>query len=138
MNPIYYQLIEIQNFLFEIGAELAGYYKNKENSIIKDEDITQIEQWIDSFNEELPEIRAFILPGGSVIASHIHICRTICRNLERRVVEAFYEDKSIQIYEIQIQYFNRLSDYFFILARYINFILSYEELLWESKRKKEK
>ncbi len=129
------QLIEIQNLLFEIGAELAGYYKNQNQSILKEEDVALLENWIDAYSEQLPQMRAFLLPGGSVISSQIHICRVICRKVERYLVKIFYNNKEILIFEILIQYFNRLSDYLFVLARYVNFIKQIQEIEWHSKRK---
>lgn len=129
------QLYWVQNLLFEIGAELAGYYKNQNESILKKEDIEKLEKWIDKYSEILPELRAFILPGGSIISSFIHLCRTHCRKLERNLVKVFYENKEIQIFDIMIQFFNRLSDYFFILSRYCNFVLNIKETEWHSTRK---
>ncbi|MFN3604690.1 MAG: cob(I)yrinic acid a,c-diamide adenosyltransferase [Leptonema sp. (in: bacteria)] len=135
LEKIIPQILWIQNLLFEIGSELAGYYKNQNQSILKENDVTTLENWIDEYSEILPKIRAFILPGGSLISTQIHICRTLCRKLERRLVQTYYENKEIKIFGILIQFFNRLSDYLFVLARYCNFISNIKEREWQSTRK---
>lgn len=138
LNGKLYQLLEdlttIQNLLFEIGAELAGYYKEN-RSILEQDDIVFLEKRIDQMEEELPKLRVFVLPGGSMIASFLHICRTQCRNLERQLVYAILE-KHLPINEMMIAYFNRLSDYFFVTARYSNYLLGINEIEWRSERKK--
>lgn len=122
----------IQNKLFVIGSHLAtdtNKTKIAEVSIIRPTDITKIEQEIDKMNAELPELRAFILPGGCVEASFCHICRTISRRAERRIVEI---QKSYKTDNQIIIYVNRLSDYFFTLARYISLKIGAKEILWNS------
>lgn len=138
MNDKLHQLLEdltnIQNLLFEIGAELAGYYKDNK-SILKEDDIVFLEKQMDKMDEELPELRVFILPNGSTVSSFLHLCRTHCRTLERQLVYAIFE-KNIPINEMMISYFNRLSDYFFVAARYSNHVLGINEIEWRSQRKK--
>jgi cob(I)alamin adenosyltransferase len=80
-------------------------------------------------NADLPELRAFILPGGCIEASFCHICRTISRRAERRIVEV---SKFYTIDNHVIIYTNRLSDYFFTLARYISLKIGAKEILWNS------
>jgi cob(I)alamin adenosyltransferase len=133
LNHLFNEFLKIQNLLFELGAELAGYYKDN-NSILKEEDITFLELSIDKMNEKLPELRSFILPGGSMISAFLHLCRTYCRNLERKLVYAIVEEKLL-INELMISFFNRLSDYFFIASRYTNYIIGYKEIEWKSIRK---
>lgn len=133
INQLLEDLIRIQNLLFEIGAELAGYYKDHQ-SILKEEDVNFLEQQIDKMEEELPELRVFILPNGSLISSFLHLCRTQCRSLERQLVYAIIE-KNLPINEKMISFFNRLSDYFFIAARYSNYHLGISEIEWRSERK---
>ncbi|MFZ4581522.1 MAG: cob(I)yrinic acid a,c-diamide adenosyltransferase [Paludibacter sp.] len=122
----------IQHRLFVIGSYLAtdtNKTKIAEVSIIRSKDIEKIEQEIDKMNAVLPELTAFILPGGCVEASFCHICRTISRRAERKIVEVskFYNiDNHIIIYT------NRLSDYFFTLARYISLKIGAKEILWNS------
>lgn len=138
LNPqikqIWDEFIQIQNLLFEIGSELAGYYKNNQ-TILKEEDIIFLEKSIDRMNETLPALKSFILPGGSIISTFLHLCRTHCRKLERKLVFAIKE-KQLDINEKMIQYFNRLSDYFFVASRYVNFVLGFQERQWQSTRKK--
>ena len=125
-------LESIQNTLFVIGSHLATDTEKTslhQNSIICDADIVKIEKAIDKMNVELPELRAFILPGGSIEVGFCHVCRTISRRAERRIIEmniVYGVDKEI------IVYVNRLSDYFFTLARYASFNIGAKEILWKS------
>jgi len=113
------QLNELQHVLFNLGSELAG--SNQYN--ITKININLLEQQIDSMAEQVAPLTKFILPTGSVPCSQAHICRTICRRLERRVL--LINDKKHQTLQIWI---NRLSDYFFQLARFIN---DQKETTWE-------
>jgi cob(I)alamin adenosyltransferase len=79
---------------------------------------------------ELPTLKHFILPGGDSVVSYTHVCRTICRRAERRVV-AVHADEPIDTNIIL--YLNRLSDYFFVLGRFIGMQKGIEEIKWESK-----
>jgi len=125
-------LEKIQNKLFVIGSHLATdtvVTEISKKSIIFDSDITFIEDEIDKMNADLPELRAFILPGGSFEGSFCHICRTISRRAERRIVELenlYIIDKHI------VMYVNRLSDYFFTLARYVSLKINAKEILWNN------
>jgi len=122
----------IQNKLFVIGSHLAtdtNVTKISEKSIVTENDIAKIETEIDKMNEILPELRAFILPGGSVEASFCHICRTISRRAERRIIEL---DNLYPIDNHVIVYVNRLSDYFFTLARSISYRIGAKEILWNN------
>ncbi len=109
----------IQHNLFVIGSYLATDQEKTSASsfLISEEKILQVEHEIDRLNEQLPELTSFILPGGSIAAANAHICRTISRRAERKIVTLSKEHNvDIQI----IKYINRLSDYLFTLARYIN------------------
>lgn len=107
----------IQHKLFTVGSYLATETEAlspKVASIIKDSDIKFIESEMDRIDSELPPINRFILPGGSESASRAHICRSVCRRAERcayRVQAEYPVDENIMIF------INRLSDYFFLLAR---------------------
>lgn len=107
----------IQHKLFTVGSYLATETEAmppKAASIINDSDIQRIEDQMDVIDNQLPAIRKFILPGGSESASRAHICRSICRRAERciyRVKAEYPVDENIMIFV------NRLSDYFFLLAR---------------------
>jgi cob(I)alamin adenosyltransferase len=91
--------------------------------------IRQLEQEIDTIQQELPERQGFILPGGTQAAAQAHVCRTVCRRAERRIV-TLAETANVTP-EVQ-QYINRLSDYLFILAKKLNFIAGKSEKIWEN------
>lgn len=127
-------LISTQHLLFEVGSELAGYVpRDSVGSVIYESDIQSVEREIDRLTELLPEIRLFILPGGSKPASALHIARTVCRRLEREILK--YVAEGGQVFSELRVYLNRLSDYLFTAARYANLILSVDEITWKSRTK---
>ena len=87
-----------------------------------------LEDWIDALDEQTPKIRAFVLPGGCVLASEAHVARTVCRRAERRLLDLSDEE---YVDPAVITYINRLSDYLFIAARYFNFLKGEEEVVWK-------
>jgi cob(I)alamin adenosyltransferase len=108
-------LSKIQHSLFNIGSYLANEkLENKEISTINQSDILFLENKMDEFVAELPELKNFILPSGHILASQSHIARTVCRRAERNIVKLSQE---IEVNEIVLKYVNRLSDFLFILAR---------------------
>ncbi|MDO8260897.1 MAG: cob(I)yrinic acid a,c-diamide adenosyltransferase [Candidatus Magasanikbacteria bacterium] len=111
----------IQNKLFEVGAQLANPTKVRANNIenfeVKETDVTKIEKLIDQFDSELPELKNFILPSGTIAATQLHLSRAICRRLERLLVKL---SKNEELNPILIKYINRLSDLLFVLARVEN------------------
>ena len=121
-------LFDIQNRLFNLGSSLAS---DPEKSMVTPDvqlaDLEQLEQEIDRMNETLPDLKNFILPGGHPTVSHIHVARTICRRAERLVV-ALQESEPVD--GILIQYLNRLSDYLFVLGRFVGKALDAEEVVW--------
>lgn len=111
-------LLDIQQDLFVLGAELANPKSLKdENMLVKKEMISTIERRIDDFESELPPISYFILPGGTTESSLLHICRTVIRRAERSAVALSKEQK---INQDILTYLNRLSDLLFVLARVTN------------------
>jgi cob(I)alamin adenosyltransferase len=128
-------LREIQDRLFTIGSALACD-PNKEISMkipdLKESDIILLEKEMDGMNEKLPEMKSFILPGGHTTVSTAHICRTICRRTERITVELDALEPIGQ--PLIIKYLNRLSDYLFVLARYIGFLSGVEEIKWKPRK----
>lgn len=123
------QLYAIQSLLFDLGAYLATPSNPTENIELGflEEAVKQMESWIDALDEKTPKIKNFILPGGSELSAHCHVARTVCRRAERRILAL----SSQEFVDPQVlSYFNRLSDYLFILARYINFKLDIEEIVW--------
>ncbi|MFH0949237.1 MAG: cob(I)yrinic acid a,c-diamide adenosyltransferase [Candidatus Aenigmatarchaeota archaeon] len=118
----------VQKNLFTLGADLASRKKgDKAKSIITKDHVEEIEHIIDDFQKELPKITKFILPGGTVSSSALHVARSVCRRAERRLV-ALQRKESIN--ETIIVYVNRLSDLLFVLARYAN-IKEGKEEFWE-------
>lgn len=122
------ELLEIQDRLFTLGSLLAATPESKmQLPTLAESDIKSLEDSIDSMNEKLPEMRSFILPGGHKIVSLCHISRTICRRAERWTI-AVNEEEMVSL--LILAYLNRLSDYFFVLSRYISNILNVSENPW--------
>jgi cob(I)alamin adenosyltransferase len=128
-------LKEVQDRLFTIGSLLASAPDSK--MIVPDlmsTDTELLENAIDKMNSELPELRAFILPAGSLNIAQCHVARCVCRRAERLVVALFqienFEDSMI------IEYLNRLSDYLFVLSRYIGKIEGVSEVNWTPRLSK--
>ncbi|HAQ06738.1 MAG TPA: cob(I)yrinic acid a,c-diamide adenosyltransferase, partial [Bacillus bacterium] len=111
-------LERIQHELFDCGGDLANITKSRELKLTK-ESVDYLEKKIDELIVEAPELEKFILPGGAPAAASIHIARTVTRRAERLVVSLLKADPEVS--ETALQYLNRLSDYFFALARVINF-----------------
>jgi cob(I)alamin adenosyltransferase len=127
-------LKEIQDRLFTLGSSLAcDPDKNTKMEIpdLKPEDILLLEHEMDRMNEVLPELKNFVLPGGNLTASNCHVARCVCRRAERICVAIQEENQFID--PQVIQYLNRLSDYLFVLARYILHINKGEETIWKSR-----
>ncbi|MFC2103240.1 cob(I)yrinic acid a,c-diamide adenosyltransferase [Bacteroidota bacterium] len=125
-------LNEIQNQLFTIGSDLAtpDNEKNEKLGIKRtpEEFHLGIEKGIDKYEEKLEQLKNFILPGGSKSAAHLHICRTITRRAERQVVALKSREK---IGENIVIFLNRLSDLFFVLARYENAVSGTPDVKWD-------
>jgi cob(I)alamin adenosyltransferase len=121
----------VQRELFILGADLATPLDTPRVSIprVDDAHVEWMEELMDDLETRLPELRNFILPGGSVAAAHLHHCRTVCRRAERAIVRlAGYES----INETDIVYINRLSDLLFVLAREANRLDGHEDVPWKS------
>lgn len=125
-------LIDVQNRLFDIGSNLATSPDKKlPTPGIGEADVEMLEQAIDQMNQELPELKNFILPGGHPIVSQCHIARCVCRRAERRVVALDAEEK---VNPLVIRYLNRLSDYLFVLARKLIYNFGVEEVKWAPRK----
>jgi len=126
-------LIDIQSFIFTAESHLAS--DNPENikklPPLKEENVFQLEKEIDAMNEELPELKFFILPGGHPLVSYCHITRTICRRAERLVIKLA---ESHEFDAVIIRYLNRLSDYLFVLSRKLTKDFGVEEIPWKSHK----
>ena len=125
-------LYQIQSLLFDLGSNLAcekdkrGQFKLPQ---IKLTSIEKMESDIDQMDASLTPLKHFILPGGHPAAAAFHVCRTTCRRVERQMVD-FEDHAPGEVPENALVFINRLSDYFFILSRYINFIKGTEETQW--------
>lgn len=127
-------LTEIQDRLFTIGSSLACD-PDKETLMkipdLKETDVTALEAEIDKMNETLPEMKSFILPGGHPAVSTTHVVRCVCRRAERICVHMQQEDLYVE--PIIVKYLNRLSDYLFVLARYIGHLMNVQEIPWKPR-----
>jgi len=123
-------LLDIQHKIFSICSTLA--YEKDDNAFnipkIENLHIEKLENKMDEYLDELPELNNFILPGGNEQTSISHIARTVCRRAERRIIELA---NTTEIDELTIKYVNRLSDYFFVLARKLLFIAGESEIRWK-------
>lgn len=127
-------LKEIQDRLFTIGSSLACDPEKETMLKIPDlheADINLLEKEIDTMNEILPEMKRFILPGGHSSASITHIARSICRRAERCCVNLATLNGHVE--PLIIKYLNRLSDYLFVLARYIGHLHNVPEVVWKPR-----
>jgi cob(I)alamin adenosyltransferase len=120
-------LRHIQNDLFDVGADIsAPENPERERLRVLPEQTTWLEERCDEVNATLTPLKSFVLPGGTVAAAHLHVCRTVCRRAERLAI-ACGEDVNTEV----VRYLNRLSDLLFILSRAAN---RGEEPLWEPGR----
>ncbi|MDX1957556.1 MAG: cob(I)yrinic acid a,c-diamide adenosyltransferase [Leptospiraceae bacterium] len=127
------EIERIQNLLFELGSELAGFRKQDSDQIILQEDIEFLEQSIDRMQEKLPVLKTFILPGGARDAGYLHLARTVCRRLERGMVR--HREEGGEIFDPSLIFINRLSDYLFVAARFSNLQAGIEDVKWYSRAK---
>lgn len=127
-------LKSVQNNLFNLGSFLACEQENWDKfklTKVSENLVDILEQAMDKMNSILPELKNFILPGGSEGASRSHLCRTITRRVERKLVQ-FSKIKGTIIPENSIKLMNRLSDYFFVYSRYLNYESNIKEVIWTS------
>jgi cob(I)alamin adenosyltransferase len=121
-------LQRIQNDLFDVGADLSVPEGNERLRVIA-EQTAWLEAACDEANASLPRLKSFVLPGGTLAAAQLHVCRTVCRRAERRVI-ACGEEINAEC----VRYLNRLSDLLFILSRGVNAADGAAEPLWEPGR----
>ena len=121
-------LARVQNELFDVGADLSVPWGVTDRLRVEQEMIDRLEEVCDAFNAELPELKSFVLPGGTEAAARLHVARTICRRAEREVL-AGAED--VELNPLVLVYLNRLSDLLFILARSANAAAGVDEPLWK-------
>ena len=129
------QLKKIQFDLFTVGSESAtptdkltlANGQSRLSLVISETEIEELENWMDDLEEELQPLQYFILPGGGKAATSLHICRTVCRRAERSLV---FLNETEAVRPELIKYLNRLSDYLFVLARYMSKINNESEEYW--------
>lgn len=119
-SDIHEQILWVQNKLFNLGAGLS----EAPGEWISEEDVHQLEEWIDAMQNEVPKQNCFLLPTGSEPVCRCHVGRTICRRAERRMIDAQAEER-------YVRFINRLSDFLFVLARYITFVRKESETGWK-------
>jgi cob(I)alamin adenosyltransferase len=110
-------LVQVQHELFDCGSDLAVLRPQLRPYKVTAKMVERLERWIDRYDAETPDITRFILPGGSKVSALLHVCRTVCRRAERRVVTLAREQ---EINAEVLRYLNRLSDLFFTVARAAN------------------
>jgi cob(I)alamin adenosyltransferase len=118
-------LERIQNELFDVGADLSVPWGVSDRLRVEQRMIDRLERLCDEFNADLPELRSFVLPGGTETSARLHVARTICRRAERDVLLGAQE---VELNPLVLAYLNRLSDLLFILARGAN--AGGQEPLW--------
>jgi cob(I)alamin adenosyltransferase len=116
----------VQNELFDLGADLSVPFGISDRLRVTEEQIQALESDCDRFNDALPDLTSFVLPGGSEVAARLHVARAVCRRAER---EALAAAEDLEINRLVLVYLNRLSDLLFILARTAN--AGGEEPLWK-------
>ena len=121
-------LERIQNDLFDVGADLSVPFGIGDRLRVEPRQIEWLEQVCDELNADLPELKSFVLPGGTAAAARLHVARTTCRRAERDALTANDEHG---INELVLQYLNRLSDFLFIAARWANADAGRSEPLWK-------
>ncbi|MED3661343.1 cob(I)yrinic acid a,c-diamide adenosyltransferase [Ureibacillus sp. FSL K6-8385] len=115
----------IQHELFDCGGDLANVMKERKYKL-QEASIEALEKRIDALSEELPPLKRFILPGGAPAAATLHIARTVTRRAERQVVKLMNSEEDVPA--VVQKYLNRLSDYFFVAARAVNFRLNVKDV----------
>ncbi len=128
-TPIYDCLKEVQHTLFDLGGQLCipGH------SLLRSEQVTELEEFLDHLNQDLEPLEEFILPGGAQTSAVCHLARTVCRRAERRTVELLGGDDDAGL-TLALQYLNRLSDLLFVVARALNRAEGRPDVLWTRER----
>jgi cob(I)alamin adenosyltransferase len=116
-------LARIQNDLFDLGADLCSPDKGKgpggARLTVTEAQVTRLESEIDHLNANLAPLRSFVLPGGSAVAAHLHLARTVCRRAERLMVQ-LADAPGEEVSAVALKYVNRLSDLLFVASRFAN------------------
>lgn len=126
-------LKRVQCFLFDLGSNLACEADQREKFKVpklSEDVVSELEQKIDIMDSACPKLTNFILPGGSKASANLHLCRTVCRKIERKMIQFRIQHKE-ELPIHAVPFMNRLSDFFFVLSRYINIKLGIEEVPWK-------
>lgn len=128
LSPI---VARVQNELFDLGAELATPDPERRAKLprVQERHVEALEAEIDRLNEDLPELRSFVLPGGGWVSAHFHLARTVCRRAERLVVALAAGEGEVT--DEAIRYLNRLSDALFVFGRWAAWKDGQSEPLWQ-------
>jgi len=126
--PLREPLGRIQNELFDVGADLCVPFAAEGRLRVEQALVDRLEALCDAFNDDLPELKSFVLPGGTAAAAGLHVARTVCRRAERETLVAAGEH---DVNPLVAVYLNRLSDLLFILARAANALAGADEPLWK-------
>ena len=121
-------LLRVQNELFDLGADLSVPFDVADRLRVTQSAVDELEALCDRFNDGLPELRSFVLPGGTEAAARLHVARTVCRRAEREALVAAQEH---EVNPLVVMYLNRLSDLLFILSRFVNAASKVVEPLWK-------
>jgi cob(I)alamin adenosyltransferase len=124
------RIAKIQNLLFIVGSDLATPpgVTPPNRVYVQEKQVVELEHWMDAWQADLKPLPEFILPGGGKIASLLHLARTVCRRAERLAVRLSRKE---QVGPEVVRYLNRLSDTFFVLARWVSLKLGEKEVLWD-------
>jgi cob(I)alamin adenosyltransferase len=122
-------LARVQNELFDVGADLSVPFAGEDERLrVTQEMIDGLERVCDELNEPLPELKSFVLPGGTEAAARLHVARTVARRAER---DALAADAAVGVNPLALVYLNRVSDLLFIAARAANALAGTDEPLWK-------
>ena len=123
-------LRRIQHELFNLGSILATLPEDvhPKQPRITEAEVSALEDEIDRCNQDLPPLRSFVLPGGSRIDAELHVCRTVCRRVERLIVQLTAREP---VPDEAVHYLNRLSDALFVWSRWVNYVTGSTEVLWQ-------
>lgn len=126
-------LRRIQNELFNVGSDLATLPEDRhpQRPRVEARHVESLEREMDAWNDALPELRSFILPGGGLVASYLHLGRTVCRRAERLVVGLGAEEPADSM---NLRYLNRLSDALFVMSRHASRLYGEPEPLWQPEK----
>lgn len=132
------ELRQVQNDLFDLGAELAtppdSRLQYKLPQLIGEQDWRRLERLLDAYDAQVPPLRTFVLPGGHETAARAHLARTTCRTAERAVVRLAHEE---EVRADVLTYLNRLSDFLFVCARLLNHRAGVDEVTWHPRPRAE-